>query len=294
MYKENLVLTFYAQTPIHMGSGISVSYVDNPVQREKHTEFPILAASGIKGVIRDLALRIWQNKNKVEVIFGPEPGEGQEFASCISLTDAKILLFPVRSVRGVFAYITCPYILKRFKNELKSIGKDNLPEIEDLEISDSEIIVHSNSKLNIDENKVVLEEFVFNIKSKNKDELVKELLEYLPNEINPLLNEHFAIVSDDVFKDFAKYAVEIRTRIRIDQITGTAAERALFEIELLPSETVFYGFIFITDPYNKSVEKIQTANNVASEIEKLLQQNSIIQLGGDETLGMGLMRVKVK
>ncbi|MEO0264450.1 MAG: type III-B CRISPR module RAMP protein Cmr4, partial [candidate division WOR-3 bacterium] len=251
MFKEKLVLTFYAQTPVHMGSGVSVSYVDNPIQREKHTNFPILASSGIKGVIRELALRRWNDVEKVNVIFGPEDG-GEENASCVSFTDAKILLYPVRSVKGVFAYITCPYVLNRFKNELKSIGISDLPGIPSLTKEDA-ILVCTDSELKIDNNKVVLEEFVFNIdnidNSQNIDDLMKKISGYLPEEVSSNLDKHFAIVSDDVFVDFVKYAVEIRTRIRIDQTTGTVAEGALFTIELVPSESVFYGILFFNDPY---------------------------------------------
>lgn len=339
MFEKRLVLVFHAQTPVHMGSGVSVSYVDNPIQREKHTDFPILASSGIKGVIRELALRKWNDKERVNVIFGPEEG-GEEYASCISFTDAKILLYPVRSVKGVFAYITCPYVLNRFKNELKSIGINDLPEIPSL-IKEDTILVCPNSELKIDNNKVVLEEFVFNIDNSQKiDDLTRKISGYLPAEVSSNLDKHFAIVSDDVFKDFVKYAVEIRTRIRIDQTTGTVAEGALFTIELVPSESVFYGFLFISDPYfgieYSLYEKLKEAKNkgknfedalntlseqekkrikdeqknrlkqayekeyfTAEEIKikeeknlKRLLDNSIIQLGGDETLGMGLVKVK--
>lgn len=292
MFKEKLILTFYGLTPIHMGSGVSVSYVDNPIQREKHTDFPTIASSGIKGVIRDLAERIWNFDSKVNIIFGPDRElTGQQYSSCISFTDAKILFFPVRSVKGVFAYVTCPYVLKRFTKELKSFGvKDignKVPSLED----DSKVLIPNNSKLKFNKNKIALEEFVFNFEElKDNNTFLKALSEYLPDGIE--LNEHLAVVSDNVFKDFVKYAVEIRTRIRIDQITGTAAERALFTIELVPAESLFYGFLFIADPYEKPLEEIKTAENVLVKIESLLKENNIIQFGGDETLGMGLMKVK--
>ncbi|MCM8809923.1 MAG: type III-B CRISPR module RAMP protein Cmr4 [Candidatus Omnitrophica bacterium] len=340
MFKEKLILTFYAQTPVHMGSGTSVSYVDNPIQREKHTDFPILAGSGIKGVIRDLAKRKWQDKNKVDVIFGPEDG-AEEYASCISFTDAKILLYPVRSVKGVFAYITCPYVLKRFKNELNSVEEGSFLNCEISDVSgDDKILICSNSDLKIEDNKVALEEFVFTVDDKNIDELASKLCEFLPNEIRDKNDEsfkkHFAIVSDNVFRDFTRYAVEIRTRIRINQTTGTVTEGALFTVELVPAESIFYGFLFITDPkfgidekiYTKlkekknknpwedalNDEKIKEEITKKKEIEerikkayegdyfsseeihkefKELLKNDIIQLGGDETLGMGLMKVKI-
>ena len=34
------------------------------------------------------------------------------------LSDARLLLFPVKSMKGVFAWITCPRVLNRFISEL--------------------------------------------------------------------------------------------------------------------------------------------------------------------------------
>lgn len=344
MYKEKLLMILYAQTPLHPGSGTSVSYVDLPIQREKHTDYPMIAASGIKGVIRDFASRRW-DENKVDVIFGPED-EGSEYASCIAFTDARILLFPVRSVRGVFAYITCPGVLNRFKRDLESIGMSGFPNIKDIQY---DIMVCSNSELKVSDNQIALEEFVFEVDSQNCDEIANFLKNFLPNDLPVEFEKYFAIVSDDTFRDFTKYAVEIRTRIRIEQTTGTVGERALFSMELIPSESVFYCLLFITDPrfgidkgiydkfikgkrntqsfdnvYNQlsneekskldndeekkekfkkayeedyftaeEIKKIFMNNNKESENKYLDLNNSLVQIGGDETLGMGLMKVKI-
>jgi CRISPR-associated protein, Cmr4 family len=296
MYKERAILTFYSETPIHMGAGQSVSYVDLPVQRERHTSFPILWSSGIKGVVRDLALRVWNDKDKVETIFGPENGSS-DFASCISITDAKILLYPVRSLKGVFAWITCPFVLKRFKEDLKAAGINFEKEFEkEIEILDDEKIgISQNSKLKINNDEVVLEEFVFkvdNTQFQNVSDLANFLKKFLPdNSLIQSLENHLAIVSDNVFKDFVNYAVEVRTRIRIDQARGTVKEGALFTEELIPSESIFYSLVFITDPFKQNAN-IKDAKGVISEINSLLAENSLLQLGGDETTGKGYVRVK--
>jgi CRISPR-associated protein Cmr4 len=295
MYKKSAVLTFYAETPIHMGSGQSVSYVDLPIQRERHTSFPVLWSSGIKGVIRDLASREWNDKNNVETIFGPEDGSS-DFASCISITDAKILLYPVRSVKGVFAWITCPFVLKRFKEDLSAVGINfeyNNQDIKILDVSDDKVFIASDNLKIQGQNSVALEEFVFEAEFKNE---VKELAEFLKsfvhqNDLTKNLENHLAIVSNNVFKDFVNYAVEIRTRIRIDQTKGTVKERALFSEELIPSESVFYSILFFKDSFKPSSNI--DAQKVFSEINSLLSDNSLLQLGGDETTGKGYVRVKV-
>jgi CRISPR-associated protein Cmr4 len=292
MYKKSGVLTFYSETPVHMGTGQSVSYVDLPIQRERHTSFPVLWSSGIKGVIRDLASRKWPDKEKVELIFGPE-SEGSEFASCISITDAKILLYPVRSLRGVFAWITCPLVLRRLKDDITSVGLNNDLDISEfLNVADGEALVFGNDLIVKDKNEVVLEEFVFEAKKKELGGLEKFLSSLLPNnELTSKLKEHLVIVSDNVFKDFVNYAVEIRTRIRIDQAKGTVKDGALFSEELIPSESVFYSLVFVGEPFGEN-GKLNSADDVFEEMKSLFKDNGLIQLGGDETTGKGYMRVK--
>ncbi len=297
MYSEKLILTFYAHTPVHVGSGTSVSYVDLPVQREKHTDLPIIAGSGIKGVIRDLALRKWNDKNKVNIIFGPEPEESSsEHASCISFTDAKILLFPVRSLKGVFAYITCPFVLKRFKRDLESAGNclENENSFDNINVEEKKVLLpeikNEHSEI-LSNNSVILEEFAFEFENTNETtKIANALRKFLPNELPVNFEKHFAIVSDNTFTYFVKHAIEIRTRIRIDQEKGTVKKGHLFSMELVPSESVFYSLVFISEPKKK--EEGITRESVKSDIKELLN-NQLIQFGGDETLGFGLMKIKI-
>jgi len=338
MYRKSALMTFYAESPIHMGAGQSVSYIDLPIQRERHTDFPVLWASGIKGVIRDYVSRRWNDKDKVETIFGPNDGSS-DFASCISITDAKILLYPVRSVKGVFAWITCPFVLKRFNDDLKALNTESeipIPEFPKMnnsgEQDDEKILITQDSKLKIDENKVALEEFVFEANQINIDkDFAQSLGNFLPNNsLTNDLNGHIAIVSDNIFKDFVNYAVEIRTRIRIDQAIGTVKEGALFSEELVPSESIFYSLIFISEPYfgikkglyeelakdrnnepnwdtvkgklegDGIITKLQSAwrggyfraDEIMNSLDELLN-NSFLQLGGNETTGKGYVRVKL-
>ncbi len=299
MYKDYALLTYYTLTPLHMGAGTSVSYIDLPIQRERHTNFPIMAGSGIKGVFRKFARRRWQDEALVNKIFGGE--EGSEGASLIAFTDAKILLYPLRSVMGAFAWITCPLVLKRFKEELQSIGRNleiEIPALED-EAEKLKIIVSENSKLIFEGNKVALEEFVFEVEN-NRYSLgnIEKIKECIPNTlVSPSLSERFAIVSDNVFTDMVNYAVEVRTRIQIDQTTGTVKTGALFTLELIPSEAIFYSLVFVSD---------RDDINAKEELKELFSGNSnshsgtgsatnneiVLQFGGDETIGFGFVKVK--
>jgi CRISPR-associated protein Cmr4 len=206
------------------------------------------------------------------------------------------LLYPVRSVKGVFAWITCPFVLKRFKEDLNAVGinfKYSNQDIKILDVPDDKVFIASDNLKIQGQNSVALEEFVFESEVKNE---VKELAGFLKsfvhqNDLTKNLENHLAIVSDNVFKDFVNYAVEIRTRIRIDQTKGTVKEGALFSEELIPSESVFYSILFFKDSFKPSSNI--GAQKVFSEINSLLSQNSLLQLGGDETTGKGYVRVKV-
>ena len=40
------------------------------------------------------------------------------FAAALRFSDARVLLFPVQSDRGTFAWVTCPYVLERLRRDL--------------------------------------------------------------------------------------------------------------------------------------------------------------------------------
>jgi CRISPR-associated protein Cmr4 len=47
MYKIARPFFMVVETPLHAGSGMGVGIVDMPIQRERHTSFPKLEASGL-------------------------------------------------------------------------------------------------------------------------------------------------------------------------------------------------------------------------------------------------------
>src|SRR5207253_4223138 len=51
--QEKELLFLHAQTALHPGSGAALGTVDLPVQRERHTQWPTIASSALKGVLRD-------------------------------------------------------------------------------------------------------------------------------------------------------------------------------------------------------------------------------------------------
>ncbi|WP_438438787.1 RAMP superfamily CRISPR-associated protein [Hydrogenophilus thermoluteolus] len=52
MFEKYAALFLYAVSPVHMGAGQATGVIDNPIQRERHTNHPCFAGSGIKGALR--------------------------------------------------------------------------------------------------------------------------------------------------------------------------------------------------------------------------------------------------
>jgi CRISPR-associated protein Cmr4 len=300
------MLFLYCETPVHAGSGSSLSIVDLPIQRERITNLPIVQASSLKGVLRAEVERILKQRNdsqadqKVKVLFGPETQQASEHAGCVSPHDARILLFPVRSLVGVFAWTTCPLVLERFKREASAAGLQVDWQVPQLPASSDNAFVVRGSELKTTDDKVVLEEFTFSVQENSEAEKIADWLKCnaLPQsseyqQWREWLPKRFVILPDDAFRDFTQMATEVITRIRIDQEKKTVAEGALWTEEHLPSETLLYAPIFVSKPLAPNAEQLGLAS--ADDALKLLSELKLdrLQIGGDETVGRGIVKVRL-
>ncbi|MBI5445324.1 MAG: type III-B CRISPR module RAMP protein Cmr4 [Deltaproteobacteria bacterium] len=306
MFQKAQILSFYTDTPLHAGAGGSVSWVDLPIQREKHTNLPIVQGSGIKGALRDWATQRKRESADIVTVFGPEKERAHEHGGCLSLTDARLLLMPVRSFAGVFAWVTCKLVLERFLRDLRA-ARDTPPQgpgcavfdetlLGQLPTETDEVLLTSTPRLKTGQGKVVLEDAAFTPRSgddgKAAEAVAAALLPYLPADpLGQRLSSHLAIVSNDAFRDFAVYSTEIVTRIAIDQAKGTVQTGALWTEELLPTDTVLYCLALAAKPRKAGKEVISDAEVLPFVTEKILGGAGLLQLGGDETVGRGLVRV---
>ncbi len=325
MYKEGILMLGIAETPIHAGSGSTMELIDLPIQREKHTNFPKIEASTLKGCLRDYFENNPKEKNDngvIENIFGPKNLSDNAFAGAMSITDARLLFFPVKSIKGVFAYITCPYVLKRFKEDLQTlvnfIGKNNneavegikelLSSVESLEkviknYPDEKACSSSNAVVLVRGNMVVLEEFAFEVEKDNDnigrfEEAVYKILSGKDNNDKSddigQLERRLVIVNDDVFKHFVEFSTEVNARIQIDDNTGTVKERALWYEEYMPAESIVYALIFFSDSRsNHSDGGTKRAEDLKEKFLEAFENRccGIVQIGGNQTLGKGFLKV---
>ncbi len=298
-------------TPMHVGAGEGLGYIDLPIEREAHTDFPLVQSTAIKGAIRTLEIlriakkldekkkqelrdfakdqlnikevdklgkatlieRILENvkddklqnaPNSIKSILndinnlanklGKKDKEGN-----LSFVEARILFFPVKSLRGIFALVTCPYVLERFR---KDTGVNiSLPESPKFE---SECIVREDSIVTAND-QLVLEEFVLTAKTKNiqiEDQSLSTIIDL----------KRVAVVHDDLFSHIVKNYTEVQTHIKVDIEKGTVEEGALWTEEYVPAEAIFYF-------------------KVISKNGSFITIPNILQIGGNSSTGKGIVEV---
>lgn len=306
MFETAQMLYLYVETPLHAGTGSSVGVVDLPIQRERHTKYPMIQSSGIKGKLRAEACEKLEKKDdkhrdkKIKIIFGDDSLGGSKYAGAISPGDARLLLFPVRSLVGVFAWTTSIHALARFKRDLEAAGKTVEWNLDNLSDHDKAWTVDAVSVCAGD--KVVLEEFAY-VHRQHED--VETIAKWLAENALPQaptdpakadeysyfrdkLKKHLVILPETDFRDFTQFATEVVTRIKIDQEKKTVQDGALWTEEHLPSDTLLYTPLHATRPRETS-ELFDSAEDILKEVRTLGLDR--LQLGGDETVGRGIVKL---
>lgn len=281
----------HALSPLHAGTGQDSGVVDLPIAREKATGIPYLPGSSIKGVLRDKA----GDSDLTNVLFGPKTDNASEFAGSLQIADARLLLLPVRSLRGTFAWVTSPYILSRFIRDAKDTTHKNAPTPPNVAEGSCDIVPTSALKVNIKQNtsKVVLEELDLDLKSDKAQEWSTWLKKHLfPQDdlIWPdMLEERLCIVSDNTFRFLLTTSIEIIARNRLDPQTKTVVSRQLWYEEALPTESILYGLAVLSPTSKVKANSDYEQAKLLGRLNELAK--NAMQFGGKATIGRGLCRL---
>jgi CRISPR-associated protein Cmr4 len=313
MILATTMLYLYVETPLHAGTGSGLSSIELPIQRERITQYPMIQSSGIKGKLRTTAYlaaqaseqKTW-TEEEVNTVFGPE-NNGADHAGALILGDARILLFPVRSLNGVFAYTTSCTVLSRFARDMARSGQALWGDLPEQPPETPAALVTTTSDLTAD-NALALEEFSFDA---HKDPRVDTIARWIANNALPTdkvyeywrkkITNSLVILPENDFRDFVVNATEIITRIRIDPKTKTVDRGMLWTEEHLPQDTLLYVPVYATDArkqkqlQNGDKEAAMSASAVLQKTRSLGDGPSgsgYLQLGGDETVGRGLVRMR--
>lgn len=304
------VLFLYTETPLHAGSGTALGAVDLPIQRERMSGLPMVQGSGIKGALREaLSARheggeAWDDWDRA--LFGPRPpspekkkeGEEEEhFAGAMSVLDARLLLLPVRTVWGGWAWVTSPMVLERLARDLDAIGEPE-PPWRALEAADGEARVGTGCTV-IQGSTLLIEDLEYEARPEPavdalaawlKEHALLETPAYAP--FADRLAKQLAVVGDHELRFLTEHATEVVTRVRINPETGAVANGALWTEESLPAESLLWSLAFFADARAPSGDA-RKAQALRSRLLEEMKAMNRIRLGGDRTVGRGLVGVRV-
>ena len=273
----------HAVTPLHVGAGRGLGYIDMPIAREKATNWPYIPGSSIKGVIAEHfgaseeSIRNKEEHRDLKAAFGTSGSDNNCAAGALVFTDADILCLPVRSFYGTFAWTTSPFCMMRVNRDI------DIPEFPE----GIRALVANDSKLIREGGKIYLEDL--DLKTQKSDEAGK-IAESIASSVfgenekwQKVFAERFAIVNDDIFTFLCESGTEVSAHIRIDGKTGIVQDGALWYEEALPAESILTGRVWCDKVFVSGITEKDLFERFCSGIIDL-------QVGGKASTGKGIVR----
>ncbi len=254
-----------AETHIHTGCGRETGLVDLPVARESTTGYPVIFGSSLKGSFRACL----EDEEKANQYFGEHDNAGN-----IIVSDARLLLLPVRSLSGHYKWITNPYILEMLKRDVKRSGMEvefDIPE----DIESGKAICGRTT----DNTQLVLEEREFKVEVQELNGIIELLQQFIPHEdTRKRLAQQLVVLNKEDFQWFAKYGLAVHARNVLKE--NKTSDNLWYEESLAP-DTLLYTIVF------------DRKNSLEEFIDFLNEECSYLQVGGNETIGQGWFSLKL-
>lgn len=294
---ERRLLTLLAETPVHAGGPESLAAVDLPIQREAATGLPVIWGQSLKGALR----QAWRDAKlpDEEAIFGSKPPRSAQNGSseaeargsaevdgdievggpltkgAISVGDAQLLAFPAATLRQVFGWVSAPLLLSRLGRKLRLLGTD----------PGTAFTVTLSGGYGLGapgwEGPQVIGPFRENIRTDPRASSIGALLAGLvcPEHdafgfTRAKMSDDVLLVDDTTIAPLARMGTDVVARVQLNENIKTVAHGPFYS-EHLPAETVLAALLA----------------GPAEHLEQLarLLDGQPLQLGGDETLGKGVL-----
>jgi CRISPR-associated protein Cmr4 len=312
---DRALLFLYAETPVHAGADTGLGALDLPIQREVNTKLPIIKGESLKGALRE-HLRSLLDETLWKKMFGAQPPKaglvgGALLPGELRVHEAQLVAFPVPTIDG-FAWVTGPLVRARLHRRASLAGitwpgssqtssisaaeDDSGAEPEADEASDdtqclmTDIRSKGSKKLPV--RSVVLGPYSF---TATGDPEFKRWAARLAELALPALDEHAFFskklagdiyqVSDAALTAISRECTAVVARVQLGAEDGEknptkTVQHGPFYSEYLPSEALLTAMLESPSP-----------DHLARLAE--LIGDSVIQVGGDETIGKGLMWCRI-
>lgn len=312
--KSVVVASIYTLSPLHCGSGEPDDVVDLPIQRERHTGYPVIPGTSLKGGARAAMERVVGEAGKKLVfdLFGPEPkkmepneerkgdkGKKDEkdkkdnelYAGELVFSEARLVLFPLPACHVPYVYVTSYEVLNNFVRDLRALGLGDQWTLGNL-AGDTKQALLSNKSLpkggiTIDDLGYGPDQVVVSGDAGNIAKELAKLVSETESDTRARIVSRLVVVPNHDFHHFVKTGTQVAARIKLNtnKTTGGGEHGGdeggnLWYEETVPPEALFVAFV-----------RARTASS-----EKLFDEwiwrkagaEFTTQIGGNETVGQGL------
>ncbi len=286
VYEVAGLMYFWCESEFFPGGEREAGPIDLTVQRNSKG-IPYVRGSSVKGAIRSF-YEVLKGEDEANVVFG-----STDKAGCVVIGNAEILAFPVKADRDLFLYVTSPSQISAYAREAdRALG---LSVEENWNVSGEEA---ASASL---DGEVELMDGRYTLKLRREEKaerLAKNLVDtavpkvdgapapgygYLKSKLEKLV-----VVEDGVFRELVNNGLVVVLRIALERSTKTAAGKAMFYQELIPEGTLLFAPLMKAIRLRKGEEG--EAGIVDGFVEEL-KRGYLLNLGGDETTGKGVVRV---
>lgn len=256
---------------LHVGSGeTNQGVVDNLVQRDAITNFPVINASSLKGALRQHFLELSQQKDTeinetfINHVFGSSiNNKGRDTdnqkAGAYRFFDARLLSIPVRSDKSLYLMATCPLVLKDF--------------CETVRLLNISLETPNFSEIHVDESPIVLD-------AAYKDAMIEDIdmkTEYKQIQNFSLLTGTPSVLLSDIM--FNRICDDNHLPVIARNYLDNGQSKNLWYEQVVPRFSRFYFTIMVPDE-DKEFDTFNTALT-----------SSLVQIGGNASVGNGLCRL---
>jgi CRISPR-associated protein Cmr4 len=286
-----LLLYLYAESPVHAGAAESLGALDLPVQREATTGYPVIWGQSLKGALRQAAQELPWEPQELTAVFGSSvnpAGEGGETtAGLLAVGDAQLVALPVPTLQHTFAWATSELALGRLARKYAVLagGAGAPPPVPavapDRGAASSADWVGEHRPQVLGPCLVELGAQPSQPLSRWAERLAADALGSEPvGFLAGKLRTDLVLVGSDVMPLLGSECTEFVARVQLNQ--DKTVEQGPFYGEYLPAETILAASLTLrADPH-------RPAGPYLERLRQLLH-GRLLQVGGDETIGKGLV-----
>ncbi|MGH3119535.1 MAG: type III-B CRISPR module RAMP protein Cmr4 [Streptosporangiaceae bacterium] len=298
------LLYLYAESPVHTGAADSLDLLDLPVQREAATGYPVIWGQSLKGALRQAAgdHPDW-DRDLVEAVFGSAPGErgenGGTTRGLLAVGDAQLVAMPVPTLHSTFAWLTSEIALGRLGRKYAAVKQDDIPAVPEV-APDSGLAAHEAWTHSASGGEI-LGPYVLSLGAGPDPGMTTWAGRLAADAVLPedpedparagltpfadKLRRDLVLAGSDIVPPLLRECTEQAVRVQLSA-TSKTVENGPFYSEYLPAETILAASLTLRQP--RGGDAAARHEEHRSAVRALLR-GGLLQVGGDETLGKGLV-----